>query len=168
MIQCGHICCGRDFAADQGLPASDRISLTVVDGSYAKAQAIAEEFAAQRGITWVGGFFNSARREGLKLVYLDAFGVMNPQPDILVQAISSGMGIMAARKGAREYLSLGRVTGIPRFLMVQQDTSAAIAAVWHESRLGLGDEDVVDRPHGLARAILLGDCRASFPIFSTS
>lgn len=132
MIQCEHIFCGRDFAADQERPASDRISLTVVDGGYAKAQAVAEEFAAQQRITWEGGFFNWARREGLELAYLDAFDVMKPQPDILVQAISSGMGIIAAHKGAREYLSLGRVTGIPRFLTVQQNTCAPIAPAWHE------------------------------------
>jgi threonine synthase len=138
-------------------------TIYVIDGSYADAIQASREFAAEHGILAEGGFFNWARREGLKLAYLEAFDEMPVEPDIVVQAISSGMGIMAARKAVREYLSLGRLTRSPRFLMVQQDTCAPMARAWREGRDELTDDDVIVNPEGLAGAILLGDGRASYP-----
>jgi threonine synthase len=158
-----HFFCGRDFTDGHEIAQSERTSLTVVDGDYTAAGRVAQEFAAANRLIWEGGFFNWARREGLKIAYLEAFDQMPVQPDIVVQAISSGMGIMAAHKGAREYLRLGRLTAIPKFLMVQQDTCAPMARAWGEGRTELGDADVVGRPDGLARAILLGDSRATYP-----
>jgi threonine synthase len=158
-----HFFCGRDFVDMHDLPQDERVRLTAVDGSYAAASAAAKAYATEHGILWEGGFFNWARREGLKLAYLEAFDAMEIEPDVVVQAISSGMGIMAARKGAEEYRRLGRLTKTPRFLMVQQDTCAPMADAWRDGRDKLTDEDVVERPDGLARAILLGDGRASYP-----
>ncbi|MFF7636238.1 pyridoxal-phosphate dependent enzyme [Kitasatospora sp. NPDC008050] len=158
-----HFFCGRDFTGDHDIETSDRVSLTVVDGSYAQATQVAQEFAAQHGLVWEGGFFNWARREGLKLTYLEAFDAMDAEPDVVVQAISSGMGMMAVRKGVAEYLACGRLTSSPRFLMVQQDTCAPMAEAWREGRAELTEDDVVQHPTGLARAILLGDGRATYP-----
>ncbi|MFF9350174.1 pyridoxal-phosphate dependent enzyme [Streptomyces sp. NPDC014734] len=158
-----HFFCGRDFVDAHRFGTSDRISLTIVDGSYADASREARTFAEESGLVWEGGFFNWARREGLKLAYLEAFDAMARQPDVVVQAISSGMGMMAAHKGAAEYLAAGRITSMPRFLMVQQDTCAPMAEAWREGRGELTESDVIDRPTGLARAILLGDGRATYP-----
>ena len=161
-----HFFCGRDFVADHRVELDEHVSLTVVDGSYAAASGAAQRFAAERGLTWEGGFFNWARREGLKLAYLEAYDALRAagrEPDIVVQAISSGMGVMAAHKGTGEYLSTGALSRAPRFLMVQQDTCAPMARAWREGRAELTDADVVARPEGLARAILLGDGRATYP-----
>lgn len=158
-----HFFCGRDFTGDHDIETDDRVTLTVVDGTYAQATQVAQEFAAQHGLVWEGGFFNWARREGLKLTYLEAFDAMDTEPDVVVQAISSGMGMMAARKGVEEYLACGRLTSLPRFLMVQQDTCAPMAEAWREGRAELTEDDVIQRPTGLARAILLGDGRPFYP-----
>jgi threonine synthase len=136
--------------------------LNIVNGSYVDAMRASREFAVEHGIFAEGGFFNWARREGLKLAYLEAFDEMPVEPDVVVQAISSGMGIMAARKAASEYRALGRLARSPRFLMVQQDTCAPMARAWREGRGELTDEDVIVNPEGLAAAILLGDGRASY------
>ncbi|MEV6580863.1 pyridoxal-phosphate dependent enzyme [Streptomyces sp. NPDC051582] len=158
-----HFFCGRDFTGDHDIETGDRVSLTVVDGNYAQASQVAKEFAARNGLVWEGGFFNWARREGLKLTYLEAFDAMDDKPDVVVQAISSGMGMMAVRKGVAEYLACGRLASAPRLLMVQQDTCAPMAAAWSEGRAELTEDDVIERPTGLARAILLGDGRATYP-----
>ncbi|MFH9663475.1 pyridoxal-phosphate dependent enzyme [Streptomyces sp. NPDC017248] len=158
-----HFFCSEDFVADHQLETDDRISLHVVRGGYADAIRVARKFATERELVWEGGFFNWARREGLKVAYLEAFDEMTEQPDVVVQAISSGMGVMAARKGAEEYLATGRIGSVPRFLMVQQDTCAPMADAWRSGREELTDEDVIERPNGLARAILLGDGRDSYP-----
>ncbi|MFJ9554128.1 pyridoxal-phosphate dependent enzyme [Nocardiopsis sp. NPDC101807] len=158
-----HFFCGREFAGDHRAEPGERTPLTVVDGSYAEASRAAQRFAEDNGLVWEGGFFNWARREGLKLTYLEAFDSMDVQPDVVVQAVSSGMGMLAARKGAEEYVATGRLTAVPRMLMVQQDTCAPMAKAWREGREELTEDDVVKDPAGLARAILLGDARATYP-----
>ncbi|GAA1329753.1 threonine synthase [Saccharothrix algeriensis] len=161
-----HFFCGADFLGDQRFSPGERVSLTCVDGCYATASAVAVRFAGDRGLTWEGGFFNWARREGLKLTYLEAYDAMRAAgtaPGVVVQAISSGMGVVAAHKGTEEYLALGRLPARPRFLMAQQDTCAPMARAWAEGRAELTDADVVADPRGLARAILLGDGRATYP-----
>jgi threonine synthase len=158
-----HFFCGRDFASLHAFETSDRIGLTVIDGGYAEASEAGRARAEERGILWEGGFFNWARREGLKLAYLESFDAMDEEPAVVVQAVSSGMGMMAAYKGAGEYRALGRLARMPRFLMAQQDTCAPMANGWRDGRHELDDRDVIVNPTGLAQAILLGDARASYP-----
>lgn len=158
-----HFFCGADFVDFHGFTTDDRITLTAVDGNYAASNKAARQFAIDKGLCWEGGYFNWARREGLKIAYLEAFDAMDREPDVVVQAISSGMGIAAAHKGVREFRQIGRMSRMPRFLMVQQDTCSPMADAWAEGRTELTDADVLDRPTGLATAILLGDGRASYP-----
>jgi threonine synthase len=158
----GYFFCGTGSSGCELIDQSGGNSLTVVDGSYGDAIAASKAFAREHGILAEDGFFNWARREGLKLAYLEAFDEMPVAPDVVVQAISSGMGVMAARKAAREYLDLGRLARLPRFLMVQQDTCAPMADAWRDGRSELTGDDVVVNPCGLATAILLGDARASY------
>jgi threonine synthase len=47
--------------------------------------------------------------------------------------------------------------------MVQQDTCAPMARAWQDGRAELTEDDVVAHPTGLARAILLGDGRPTYP-----
>jgi threonine synthase len=158
-----HFFCGRDFATSHHVRRGDRIDLTVVDADYAAATAVAQRFATDHGLVWEGGFFNWARREGLKLAYLEAFDAMDREPSVVVQAVSSGMGMLAAHKGAIEFIETGRLSTMPRLLMAQQDTCAPMATAWHEGRADMTDADIIENPDGLARAILLGDGRVTYP-----
>ncbi|HZM82450.1 MAG TPA: pyridoxal-phosphate dependent enzyme [Candidatus Limnocylindrales bacterium] len=162
-----HFFCGAEFRRFHDFEPDDRVTLTVVEANYAAASAAAKAFAGANGFRWEGGYFNWARREGLKIAYLEAFDALEHQPDVVVQAISSGMGMAAAHKGVREFQQVGRMTRMPRFLMVQQDTCAPMARAWAEGRAELTDADVVEQPTGLATAILLGDARATYPYMAT-
>lgn len=155
--------CGAQFVEDHRIPEGAQIDMTVVDGDYAEAGEAAQRYAAEQGLVWEGGFFNWARREGLKLGYLESFDAMPTAPETVVQAVSSGMGMLAAYKAALEYRALGRLPAVPRMLMVQQVGCSPMAKAWHEGRGRLDDRDVVRNPQGIARAILLGDARASYP-----
>lgn len=154
--------CDREFAADHRIITSDRVSLTVVDGDYAGARLVALDFAARHGLAREGGFFNWARREGLKIGYPEAFDAMDAGPEVVVQAISSGMGVLTARKGAREYLSPVRPGSMPRFLTVPQDTCAPKASAWNLGRAELTDADARDvYPYMLDIAVDTGGSVAS-------
>lgn len=158
-----HFFCGADFADAHDFEVDDDVTLTVVEGTYVAASRAGQAFARDNGLQWEGGYFNWARREGLKIAYLEALDAMPATPDVLVQAISSGMGMAAAHKGMREYLSLGRATHMPRMLMAQQDTCAPMATGWRAGRGELTEHDVIADPHGLATAILLGNGADSYP-----
>jgi len=82
---------------------------------------------------------------------------------VVVQAVSSGMGILAAEKAVREYTATGRVSRTPRFLMVQEASCAPMAAAWQAGRTELTEVDVITEPTGLATAILLGDGQPYYP-----
>ncbi|GAA2552800.1 threonine synthase [Streptomyces koyangensis] len=159
----GNFFCGEDFVRNHAVAQDERTSLTVVAGSYVAASAEAGRFAAARGLHLDAGFFNWARREGLKLAYLEALDAMDRTPDVVVQAVSSGMGMLAAHKGMREYLALGELDRVPRFLMVQEQSCAPAADAWAEGRTELTADDVIDQPSGLATAILLGDGSPYYP-----
>lgn len=158
----GHFFCTAKPDCRDLIDTGNGNTINIIDGSYADAMHASREFATEHDIFAEGGFFNWARREGLKLAYLEAFDEMPVEPDVVVQAISSGMGIMAARKAVDEYAALGWLAHSPRFLMVQQDTCAPMARAWREGRDELTADDVIPDPRGLAAAILLGDGRASY------
>lgn len=158
-----HFFCSTSTSDVHALAGWNQTELHLVEGSYDDAIAAGNDFAEANGIFREGGFFNWARREGLKLAYLEAYDAMDTAPDVVVQAISSGMGMMAARKAADEYNITGRMDKMPAFLMVQQETCAPMVAGWSRGDRALGDSDVVHDPRGLASAILLGDARASYP-----
>ncbi|MFD3504970.1 pyridoxal-phosphate dependent enzyme [Streptomyces sp. NPDC058678] len=162
-----HFFCGEKFIANHDIPADPRTTLTAVPGSYVAASAEARRFAAERGLHFDAGFFNWARREGLKLAYLEGLDAMDRTPDVVVQAVSSGMGVLAAHKGVREYLGLGRLERMPRFLMAQEGSCAPAARAWREGRAELGAGDRIEDPRGLATAILLGDGSPYYPYLHT-
>ncbi|MEU0218520.1 pyridoxal-phosphate dependent enzyme [Streptomyces sp. NPDC006265] len=158
-----HFFCGEDFVTNHDVPDHSRTSLTVVPGTYVDASEQARRFAAEQSLHLDAGFFNWARREGLKLAYLEALDQMDRTPDVVVQGVSSGMGLLAAHKAMREYLLTGALDRMPRFLMVQEESCAPAAKAWREGRRELTAADRIDRPEGLATAILLGDGAPYYP-----
>ncbi len=117
----------------------------------------------ENGYFWEGGFFNLARREGLKTAYLEAFDAMPVQPDYVFQAVSSGMGLLGGFKGANEYRELGRMDRLPAFIAVQQESCAPMAHAFEDGADSISERHVVHNPSGVAYAILRGNPAGSYP-----
>ncbi|RAG82244.1 pyridoxal-5'-phosphate-dependent protein subunit beta [Streptacidiphilus pinicola] len=158
-----HVFVGRDFVNRLNYADHPNITTHVVDGEFVAAGQVGERFAREHGHTWEGGFFNLSRREGLKLAYLEAFDAMPVEPDFVFQAVSSGMGLLGAFKGAVEYRELGRLSRLPAFMAVQQASCAPMARAWQDGAEQIAPHHVVRDPKGLAYAILRGNPTGTYP-----
>jgi threonine synthase len=157
------------FTAEQFVPRvqyADHAQVThfcMRDASFVEAAAYAGTYARQHGLVSEGGFFNPARREGLKMAFLEASEQV-PQPiDWYVQAVSSAMGVYGTYKGAKELLEINRLQRLPQLLCVQQETCAPMARAYAEGSETIRPEHVVARPTGIAEAILRGDPTRAYP-----
>jgi len=139
------------------------VHFVIRDESFVGAFNCAGRFAEANNVTSERGFFNPGRREGLKLAYLEAAEQVAGPIGWYVQAISSAMGVYGAYKGARELRALGRATSVPRLLCVQQETCAPVCRAFIEGAATVRPDLVVQRPNGIAKAILRGDPMRSYP-----
>lgn len=151
----------RNHAELSRLP--EHINVTWVDGDYATTTRVAQGFSEDRGVFYEGGFFNPGRREGLKLAYLEALDQMEDEPTVVVQAVSSGMGIVAARKAFEEYRAMGVIRRTPRLVCAQQDTCAPMCTAFDAGLTSMSAPHIVIDPQGPASAILLGDPSRTYP-----
>ena len=131
--------------------------------TFVGAFQFAGEFAVRKKVTSERGFFNPGRREGLKLAYLEAADQIGRPIDWYVQAVSSAMGVYGAYKGARELRALGRADRLPRLLCVQQESCAPMARAFDAASPLIQPGHIVERPSGIAQAILRGDPSRSYP-----
>ena len=74
--------------------------------SFVEAADYAVAYARQHKLVSESGFFNPARREGLKLAFLEACDQVPEPIDWYVQAVSSAMGVYGAFKGAKNSTTL--------------------------------------------------------------
>jgi threonine synthase len=132
-------------------------------GTFVEAFACAASFAGRHNLTSERGFFNPSRREGLKLAFLEAAEQVPKPIDWYVQAVSSAMGVYGTFKGARELHALGRIPRLPRLLCVQQETCAPMVRAFEDGSEVIRPEHVVERPHGIADAILRGNPEKVYP-----
>jgi threonine synthase len=155
---------GEDFKDRMHYGDGEGVVHFVLRGAtFVEAFACAGEFASRHGLTSERGFFNPSRREGLKLAYLEAAEQV-PQPiDWYVQAVSSAMGVYGTFKGARELLALGRIPHLPRLLCVQQETCAPMVRAFEDGSEVIRPEHIVERPYGIADAILRGNPEKVYP-----
>src|SRR3954452_15069733 len=131
--------------------------------TFVEAFEAAREFAEEHGLVSERGFFNPGRREGLKLAWLEAAD-QGPGPiDWYVQAVSSAMGVYGVYKGANELRALGRSERPPRLLCVQQETCAPMISAWEDDSEVIRPEHIVERPTGIAQAILRGNPSRAYP-----
>jgi threonine synthase len=161
-----HIFCGEEFVDRLNFRDAPNVRVYSVPGSFVRAGKAAKEFAEREGLVFEGGFFNPARREGLKLAYLESFDAMPCPPAVIIQATSSGMGLYGAYKGVAEYRALGRLTAVPRIVCAQQASCAPMYLGWRAGLTVLDESSVQPRPSGLAQAILRGDARQTYPIMN--
>ncbi|MBE8539116.1 pyridoxal-phosphate dependent enzyme [Geoglobus acetivorans] len=81
---------------------SENVSLVMVKGGYSRATELAQRFARARdGWEYEGGGLNFARRDGLATfayAFFERFGFV---PDMYVQAVGSGTGVIAFYEGMK-------------------------------------------------------------------
>ncbi len=158
-----HIFVGRHFLHRLNYANHPRVKTYVLDDDFVSAGKAAQTFATEQKIFSEGGFFSLSRREGLKLAYLEAYDHMPEAPQYVFQAVSSGMGLLGAFKGALEYQLLGRLPLMPKFIAVQQASCSPMAAAFTEGVEAIQPQHIVQNPTGIAEAILRGDPSQSYP-----
>jgi threonine synthase len=164
-----HLVCGEDFLSAMNWPDLPNVRLDVlVGGTFVEAFEEARRAGARRGLAAEGGFFNPARRAGLKLAFLEAVEQMDEPPAWYVQAVSSGMGVLGVWRGALELREAGLLDRLPRLCCVQQESCAPMALAFAEGSAAILPRHVVARPSGPARAILRGDPTAAYPYVRTA
>jgi threonine synthase len=139
------------------------VDVVLRDATFVEAFAAAGEFADRNGLASERGFFNPGRREGLKLAWLEAAEQVGRPIDWYVQAVSSAMGVHGVYKAARERRQLGFADRVPRLLLVQQDSCAPMVSAWRDGSERIRPADIVERPAGIAAAILRGDPTRAYP-----
>lgn len=100
------------------------VDVTFKDGSNDEVAEHCAQLARFQGYALEGGFFNYARREGLKTFALEAYE-QAPEFDWYVQAVAGAIGIYAYWKAARD---LERQC--PKLLGVQASVCAPISQAW--------------------------------------
>lgn len=155
--------CGEHFLPAMNWPDLPGVSLYVLRGAtFVEASDLSRALAERLGSVMERGFFNPARRDGLKLAFFEASEQAGPF-DCYVQGISSGMGLFGTWKGARELLAAGVIDRLPRLIAVQQSSCAPIARAWQEGSPAIESRHIVARPTGIARAMLRGDPTHAYP-----
>jgi threonine synthase len=160
-----HVFVGRDFLHRMNFDSSERIKVYwVQDATFAEAHECAKAFARHEpAITGEGGFFNPGRREGLKLAFLEGVLDMPESPHWYFQAVSSGMGVYGAWRGAQQLFRMGLLRRLPRLACIQQASCAPMVRSWHAGSDHTRPEDIVAEPVGIAEAILRGNPANTYP-----
>lgn len=158
-----HIFVGEQFAYRLNYADHPQITTHAVADTFVGAGAAAQKFAKANKLFWEGGFFNYARREGLKMSYIEAYQQMPTSPTHVFQAISSGMGLLGGYKGAVELNRIGLMDSIPAFIGVQEDSCSPMVSAWNAGRAEIAEEDIIETPDGLAHAIQRGDPTNTYP-----
>lgn len=140
------------------------IEVHVLEGQdFTDAFNHAKGYAQDHRLPFEAGFFNPARREGLKLAYFEAVEQVPHAIDWYVQASSSAMGVYGTAKGAQELVTMGRIARSPRMVCVQQASCAPMSRAFAEDAPEIRPHHIVDNPDGIAKAILRGNPSGCYP-----
>ena len=135
----------------------------MADLSFSDAFNHAKAEAARLQLPFEAGFFNPARREGLKLAFFEAVEEIPTPIDWCFQAVSSAMGMYGTWKGAKELLALRRIPVLPHMVCVQQDSCAPMVSAFEDGSPEILEHHVVPNPTGIAKAILRGNPMQCYP-----
>jgi threonine synthase len=159
-----HLFTAEDFAGRVQHADHDQVTHHILRGaSFVEAFNCAVTHARQNGLVSDRGFFNPGRREGLKLAFLEAAEQVEAPIDWYVQAVSSAMGVWGCYKGAKELRGLGRIERLPKLLCVQQTSCSPMVRAFEEGSSAILPRHLVERPRGIAEAILRGDPTRVYP-----
>jgi threonine synthase len=156
-----HVFVPAGFPSPPGVPPN--LVVHQVAGDYVEAQRAAGAFCRDGAVVAEGGFASVGRREGLKIAYLEALLAAPRPPTLVVQAISSGMGMLAAGRAIEQLRALGLLAATPRLVAAQQDSCAPMVTAFTAGSPVIRSVDVVPAPAGRAVATRLGDPSASYP-----
>lgn len=153
-----------DVPAGQLGDPTPQMEIVRVQGDYVEAgnRSRAE---LRPGEASEGGFFNLGRREGAKLAYLEAFDDVaraGGRIDTVVQAVASGLGIVAAARASEQSAAVRSWGRGPRLFCAQQTSCSPMVKAYRAALNGTNDRITETMPAGLAAAILLGDPFSSF------
>jgi threonine synthase len=140
------------------------VRIHVMDNmSFSDAFNHAKAEAARLQLPFEAGFFNPARREGLKLAFFEAVEEVPLPIDWCFQAVSSAMGMYGTWKGAKELLALRRIPVLPHMVCVQQESCSPMVKAFEEGSAEIHEHHVVRNPTGIAKAILRGNPVHCYP-----
>ena len=155
---------GEEFVPRHAFCDHDQVVLFGLrDATFVDACTVSYAYGERHGFAPERGFFNLARREGLKLAFFEATEQIPGTIDWYVQAISSAMGVYGVHKGAAELVALGRIERAPRLLCVQQESNMPIVRAFQAGSPVIRPDDIVHHPRGIATAILRGDPSRVYP-----
>lgn len=160
-----HIFVGERFA-DRVRFEADNVQLHAVPGGLEAAQRAAQGFSRETGIPQEGGFFSIPKREGLKLAYLEAIDQMPEEPAVVVQAVSSAIGIWSAHRAFQQGQAMGKIRRLPRLVCVQQESCCPMYLARREGARRIAPHHVFHEPSGIAAALLRGDPTRTYPYIS--
>ncbi len=157
------------FVAEDFLPRlqfeeNDQVTVYCLRGAtFVEACDEAMAFAQRNHIVAERGYFNPARREGLKTAFLEASEAIPAPIDWYVQAVSSAMGVYGAFKAAKELRGMGRLKRLPRLLCVQQESCSPMVRAYEAGSATIKPEHIFPNPTGIASSILRGNPTRSYP-----
>lgn len=146
-------------------PAHPRIHVHILeDGTVADTTAVKRTWEKANGVPPEGGFFNVARREGLKLAFLEAVDQTGVTFDWYVQGVSTGMGVYGVYRGAQQYVGLGRLRHAPRLCCVQESVCDPHVRAFRDGSKAMKPEHTIANPEpGVADALQKGDAGDNYP-----
>jgi threonine synthase len=153
-----------DVPESQLGPKTDQMEIVRVKGDYVEAGNRSRTEVRPDEVS-EGGFFNLGRREGAKLAYLEAFDDVERaggRIDTVVQAVASGLGIVAAARAVEQSSAARKWGSGPRLFCAQQTSCSPMVRAYRAVLSGTGERLPEKLPTGLAGAILLGDPFSSF------
>lgn len=165
------------FIPDNALTASEAMisaygqQVMRVNGDYAKAKKIANEYAAKYHILISSGNIDPIRVEAKKTMVFEWLRQIKRLPNVYIQAISGGTGPIALDKGIRELAGIRPDLKMPRLLMVQPDQCDPMVQAWERAeQAGFPegfeqDYPVLDNPQTAVPTLATGN-PATYPIIA--
>lgn len=160
----GRVFVSEDVPADVLGPPNPHLEVVRVRGDYVEAGRRSRRDIRPDEVP-EGGFFNLGRREGAKLAYLEAYDDVAAQGgrvDTVVQAVASGLGIVAAARAGSQSPAVRSWGRMPRLFCAQQASCSPMVKAYRSMLLGIHERRPETDPSGVASAILLGDPFAGF------
>lgn len=127
------------FIPDNALKASEAMisaygqQVFRVNGDYAKAKTVANEYAKKYNILISTGNIDPIRVEAKKTMIFEWMRQLQSIPDVYIQAVSGGTGPIAIDKGLREVSKTYPDLKMPRMLLVQPDKCDPMVQAWEKA-----------------------------------